>query len=326
MERTIWLTSTIFPHLFLTVLSSITSTGNPCEIFAIEEQGIEIYQEMYNKFTGRSQLNSSEPESPENTTLQDLLDQLPCGLSAMHPYEAIVGGGPAPETVFPWQVAFSRDGKFCGGVLISKSWALTAAHCFKTNKSVTVLGSLNLYGDKDNPSAQERTPKVVVVHEDYNSTALTDDVALVKFDSPVVFNDHVKPICLPRKEDDFEGVESCFVSGWGKVSPNGSQPVPPLQFGGNRLMPQSICVYTWRLFSQIVDRRQVCTDLVGPSVCYGDSGGPISCKVGGRYYVVGLTSFVGIRDNCMGKLFPNVFVRVSEYTNWMLKVIQEHGF
>lgn len=42
----------------------------------------------------------------------------------------IVGGEPAEERKWPWQVSLQVDSShICGGSLISKWWVMTAAHC-----------------------------------------------------------------------------------------------------------------------------------------------------------------------------------------------------
>lgn len=42
----------------------------------------------------------------------------------------VVGGKPSQPTSWPWVVAIYRNGAFhCGGVLMSESWIITAAHC-----------------------------------------------------------------------------------------------------------------------------------------------------------------------------------------------------
>ena len=47
--------------------------------------------------------------------------------------------------------------------------------------------------------------------------------------------------------------------------------------------------------------------------CQGDSGGPLQIEQGGRYYLVGLTSFGA---GC-GTDLPSVYTRVSYYLNWI---------
>lgn len=42
----------------------------------------------------------------------------------------VVGGNPSQPAAWPWLVALYRDGMFhCGGVIISHSWIISAAHC-----------------------------------------------------------------------------------------------------------------------------------------------------------------------------------------------------
>lgn len=51
--------------------------------------------------------------------------------STDNPKVRIVGGKLCEPAAWPWMVAIYKDGVFtCGGVLISDSWALSAAHCF----------------------------------------------------------------------------------------------------------------------------------------------------------------------------------------------------
>lgn len=59
---------------------------------------------------------------------------LPCFSPCLHPAqdtgERIINGVPCPKGSRPWQVALSRGSHFhCGGVLVTETWVLTAAHC-----------------------------------------------------------------------------------------------------------------------------------------------------------------------------------------------------
>ena len=51
------------------------------------------------------------------------------------------------------------------------------------------------------------------------------DLALVKLDSPVVFNYHVGPACFPQESDnldeEFDQNSVCVVTGWGTTDPEG---------------------------------------------------------------------------------------------------------
>uniref|UniRef100_A0A8C9VZR1 Peptidase S1 domain-containing protein n=1 Tax=Scleropages formosus TaxID=113540 RepID=A0A8C9VZR1_SCLFO len=64
----------------------------------------------------------------------------------------------------------------------------------------------------------------------------------------------------------------------------------------------------------------VCAGGSRNSGCSGDSGGPLNCKVKGRYYVHGVTSF-GSSLRCNTPKKPTVFTRVSAYIGWMEGII-----
>ena len=54
----------------------------------------------------------------------------------------------------------------------------------------------------------------IILHPQYRSSNLFNDVALLRLDRDVVFKPHIDTVCLPRDDDDFTGQE-CIVTGWG---------------------------------------------------------------------------------------------------------------
>ena len=40
-----------------------------------------------------------------------------------------------------------------------------------------------------------------------------NDIALIKLQTPITFNDYVQPICLPEADSDYSG--SYVATGWG---------------------------------------------------------------------------------------------------------------
>ena len=57
-----------------------------------------------------------------------MVDISDCGV-ARTSIQRIIGGNRSVEYEFPWQVAITNGGSFCGGVIIGTRHVVTAAHC-----------------------------------------------------------------------------------------------------------------------------------------------------------------------------------------------------
>ena len=58
--------------------------------------------------------------------------------------------------------------------------------------------------------------EAIIMHPQYNSQEKMDhDVAILKLNGKLQFNDRVTPICLPRT--DVEDEYMCIVTGWGET-------------------------------------------------------------------------------------------------------------
>ena len=93
----------------------------------------------------------------------------------------IIGGKEAAKGQFPYQAAVTLDdNNFCGGSLISKKWILTAGHCVKSVVKWTVsLGAHNIR-DLFEPGRVTLTSNKAILHEEFNTRLLKNDVALVE--------------------------------------------------------------------------------------------------------------------------------------------------
>ena len=57
--------------------------------------------------------------------------------------------------------------------------------------------------------------KKIFIHEKYDSKKKNNDIAILKLDKNLIFNDNVKPACLPDSSVSYDGVG--IASGWGDI-------------------------------------------------------------------------------------------------------------
>ena len=138
----------------------------------------------------------------------------------------IVGGEDAAPGEFPWQVGLVySEGSFpfCGGSLLSSRTVLTAAHCERDVDNFLVL--VGEY-DLSHPTGEYVRASAWINHPDWDSATYDNDFAIIQLDTPVMFTDTVRPICLPDVASDGDEYDSVIstVTGWGRLSYRGPQP------------------------------------------------------------------------------------------------------
>ena len=55
----------------------------------------------------------------------------------------------------------------------------------------------------------------IVSHEDYDTSTQNNDIALLRLEMPIKWNEHTVPICLPTEEPVVDGM--CYTTGWGST-------------------------------------------------------------------------------------------------------------
>ncbi|XP_064900102.1 kallikrein-14-like isoform X2 [Columba livia] len=223
--------------------------------------------------------------------------------------DRIIGGYPCVPLSQPWQV-FIYSPVRCGGVLISDTWVLSAAHCNRRGLRLR-LGESDL--QRREGTEQERRGVLTIPHPSYDPSTLQNDLLLVRLDRPAQLGRAVRPLPLPRA--CAPPGATCLVSGWGTVtSPQVTLP------------RHLICAYVTvvseaecrRAYPQRVTPQMLCAG-VGDKrtdTCQGDSGGPLSCNG----TLQGIVSW-GLQT-CALPGHPGVYTRVCDYVNWIERTVR----
>ncbi|XP_008284102.1 trypsin-3-like [Stegastes partitus] len=108
--------------------------------------------------------------------------------------DKIVGGYECRKNSVPYQVSLNSGYHFCGGSLISSSWVVSAAHCYKSRVQLR-LGEHNIAVNEG--TEQFISSAKVIRHPRYSSYNLDNDIMLIKLSKPATLNSYVRTVSLP---------------------------------------------------------------------------------------------------------------------------------
>ena len=209
--------------------------------------------------------------------------------------EAVSQGSPESWT---WQAALRRPNKqnvFCGAVLVSSAFVLTAAHCVYYMKDFMPTPLIEvIIGEKDlqNQDGLATNVTEVFLHKDYDPNTQDFDFALLRLADPVEESplQYIHPVKLPSEDLDFESGTVCFVSGYGIPKP-GVNTSAKLMIVQVPIASQKACKAVYK--DRKITPRMFCAGFEegGVDACQGDGGGPLVCKDGFSWYLKGLVSW-----------------------------------
>lgn len=243
-----------------------------------------------------------------------------CGRS-MFKTSRIVGGQDAEEGEFPWQVSLHVKGygHVCGASIISPRWLVTAAHCVQDDGRTrfsqpgTWEAYLGLHTQRKTGSAVvKKNLKQIIPHPNYNAYTFDNDIALMELDSPVIFSDYIRPICMPAAQHDFPTGNTVWITGWGATREGGFA-ATVLQKAQVRIINHSVCN---DLMGGQLTSRMLCAGVLtgGVDACQGDSGGPLSSPSGSRMFLAGVVSW---GDGCARRNKPGIYTTVTKFRGWV---------
>ncbi|KAM8801022.1 transmembrane protease serine 11A-like isoform 2-T2 [Rhynchonycteris naso] len=226
----------------------------------------------------------------------------------------IMPGNIAAKAAWPWQASLQRNNVHqCGATLISNTWLITAAHCFKNNANPrpwTVS-----FGTTINPPLMKRNIRRIIVHERYHSPAREYDIAVVQFSPRVTFSDDIRRVCLPEASASFQPNSTVYITGFG-ARYYGGESQNDLQEARLKIISDDVCKQP-HIYGSDIRFGMFCAGyLEGISdACRGDSGGPLVIKdLKDTWYLIGIVSW---GDNCGQMNKPGVYTMVTYYRNWI---------
>jgi secreted trypsin-like serine protease len=232
----------------------------------------------------------------------------------------VVGGFPIDVSQAPWTVALSsrdrfggtRAGQFCGGVAVTRTAVLTAAHCLteevlgappdRVRDLKVIAGRTDLLSG----GGQEVSVRDVWTNPGYDSRTNSGDFAVITLARPLPQG--VVIGMAGAGDPAYTPGTQAMVSGWGDTTGDGAY-ARRLYAAHVRVLSDDLCsrAYpggpdgTYRAGSMLCAGEAA----GGPDACQGDSGGPLVAK--GR--LIGLVSW---GSGCGTPGSPGVYTRVSE--------------
>ncbi|MGI5136305.1 S1 family peptidase [Streptomyces sp. CA-106110] len=232
----------------------------------------------------------------------------------------VIGGFPVDISHSPWTVALSsrdrfggtRAGQFCGGVAVSRSTVVTAAHCMSTAVLGAPPGQVRdlkvIAGRTDLLSSQGSEIPVTAtrVNPAYNSYTNAGDFAVLTLASPLPATS-VIPMAAAGDPAYAPGT-AATVYGWGDATGDADY-ARSLRGANLQVLPDTTCeqAYPGGLDGKYLRASMLCAGQPqgGRDACQGDSGGPLVAQ--GR--LIGLVSW---GSGCGQPGSPGVYTRVSE--------------
>ncbi|MFC9267141.1 S1 family serine peptidase [Streptomyces zhihengii] len=231
----------------------------------------------------------------------------------------VIGGYEVSAESSPWVVALSsrdrfgaaRAGQFCGGVVVSPTTVMTAAHCLSPavlGKDVRLVRDLRVVSgraDLEGEGGQEVAVRSSWIPPEYDPEANSPDMALLTL-SQALPASRVLPVARAGDEAYTPGTEA-VVYGWGDTTGAGGY-ASKLRAARVSVLPDENCAtaYPGGADGRYTPATMLCAGDAagGHDACQGDSGGPL--VAGGR--LIGLVSW---GSGCGRPDGPGVYTRVS---------------
>ncbi|KAL4240876.1 hypothetical protein ACF0H5_001661 [Mactra antiquata] len=256
-------------------------------------------------------------------------DSQSCGTPDIQPMSSrIIGGQEAIPGSWPWMAMLTEVGvQVCGGSILNNQFILSAAHCFEDAISQNPL-RWQVYVGKHHLDRKDSTEalhhvKQIFMHPAYDNITLENDIALLRLEEPIIYNERVKPICVPPTRYRVVPINyPCYTTGWGDTRGTGNRLV--LNQAMMPIISGYFCSRNDWYGSRFIAGLTFCAGYMDGSkdACTGDSGGPFNCKYDGKWYVQGIASW---GYDCGQPKWPGIYTDVSKYGTWIRGLMLQEG-
>ncbi|NXV56030.1 ACRO protein, partial [Molothrus ater] len=168
--------------------------------------------------------------------------------------------------------------------------------------------------------AQVRQIKKLLLHENYQRRAMSNDIALLKLSKPVECSPYIQLACVA---DAILGLSvsqerNCWIAGWGATTARDKTPSDHLQEAKVHLINIELCNSTF-WYAGKIHTHNLCAGYPegGIDTCQGDSGGPLMCQDNHADYwwVVGVTSW---GKSCGRARRPGIYTSTQYFYDWIV--------
>ncbi|KAH8254094.1 hypothetical protein KR032_008348, partial [Drosophila birchii] len=264
-----------------------------------------------------------------------------CGIRAPSITSRVIRGSVADMTSSPWMVFLHTiDNRFvCGGTLITNQFSLLKKQCLYKIVIFIVtcfrIARLGEYQRSRNEKChntangtycttrEEHYVDAGFKHSRYNKITQSNDIAILRMRTPVVYKDNIRPICIilnPAWRTFINNLNPLTGTGWGK-SHNEPDSDYLMTLNIERQDPEICSEY---INSPPLASNQFCAGNLESNMCNGDSGGPLGSmvQIGNqkRFIQVGIASYTN--RQCA---YASVFTDVLSHVDWILKVVRQYG-
>lgn len=230
-----------------------------------------------------------------------LLVSPPSATYAQQVIPRIINGEPTDEFPAVGIVGAQSAGGFCSGTLISPTHVLTAGHCAEY-----LLSFDGQTGGTFQLNDKTYTTSRVILHPQYNSNTLANDIAILELSTPVT---DVQPAKIYRQAPQVGQQLTLVGYGAGGDGASGEDGM----FGEKMVGVTTLEKVEATKIIWVFDSENE------SNTAPGDSGGPAFVDVQGEYFIAGVTSSGTESDAGLGDVAADT--RVDAYAVWIDSIV-----